>query len=247
MAKIIAIVMQKGGVGKTTTALNLGAELMHRGKRILFVDLDAQANLTETIGKTAQGNSILEVLAGEKTAEECITQNNGFSFIAGDKHIATSFTRMNFKILKKALAPIKENYDFIIIDTPPALGLLSANALMCADYVIIPAQAEAYSLNGLKDIFDQIEDIQEENDTLKVCGVLLNKYTDRKTLSRDVREIAEEFAKKKGTKVFASHIRDNTDIAGAQAYKMGVCDYAPNSNGAKDFRAFTDEFLKEVE
>lgn len=242
--RTITIANRKGGVGKTATAHAVGAGLSLRGYKTLFIDLDSQCNLSYELGADEEAEATsMEVLTGEATAEEAIQHTEGGDIIAGSPYLATADKELEGAYrLRDALEPIAGEYDYCIIDTPPALGILAINALTASNSVIIPAKAGVHSLKGLKLLHDTISLVQEmTNPDLKIEGIVVTLYKGRTILARDMRENLEEDAKQLNTKVFNTPIRDNTAIAEAQAMQRDIFSYSPRSNGAHDYNALIDE------
>lgn len=249
---IYAIINQKGGVGKSTTAGALWAGLNKRGYKTLAVDLDAQGNLTYT-ARASNGRgqlTALSILTREATAEEAIQHTETGDVIAANKELAgadafITSTGKEYR-LKEALESLKAEYDYIIIDTPPALGILTINALTAADSVIIPAQADIYSLQGIDQLMETITPVKQYcNPGLTIAGIILNRYNPRTVLTRDVTEYLKSLANKIGTKVYNSTIREAITVKEAQLRQESIFDYAPNSKAAADYTAFLDELTKE--
>lgn len=250
MREVIAIVNRRGGVGKTATAHAVGAGLAHRGYKILFVDLDSQCNLTYDLGATPAPLTSLEVLSGTATAAEAIQHAAGGDIIPASPSLAVADTTIEGTgkeyRLKEALEPLAGKYDYIIIDTPPALGVLTVNALTASDSAIIPAQAEVHSLQGIGLLYEAIRAVQKyTNPALTIKGILLTRYNGRAILSRDMRENLEAAAADLGTKVYATPIRECTAIKEAQATQSDIYSYAPRSNAAADYTALIEELLAE--
>ena len=247
MKEIIAIVNRRGGCGKTSTAHAIGAGLAHKGFKVLFVDMDSQANLTYDEGRTAKGATTLEVLTGHATAEEAAMKcNNGYIIPASDSlagaDVIITGTGKEYK-LKEALEPLKDKFDYIIIDTPPALGTLTANALTAANSVIIPAQAEIHSLQGIGLLNETITAVKKYcNPSLTIKGILLTRYNGRAIISKDMKDNLEAIAQQLNTKLFPVPIRECTAVKEAQATRLDIFTYAPNSNAAQDY----EELLKEI-
>lgn len=247
--KIIAIINQKGGVGKSTTALALGAGLFLKGYKVLFVDTDAQGNLTDTAEADSSGVTVMELLTGEAQVKEAIQQGEKWDIISSSLSLAGADMTITGKgreyRLKKAIEPIKEEYDYIIIDTPPALGILMVNALIACDIAIIPAQADRYSLKGIAQLHTTIETIKKHsNPALRIKGILLTRYSPRAVLSRNIAEVIEQTARKLQTKLFKAKIREAIAIKESQAQRADIFSYAPKSNAAKDYDAFINELLR---
>jgi len=249
MKEIIAIINQKGGVGKSTTAFALGAGLSLKGERILFIDMDAQGNLTDTLRAEGEAITTKELLTGEVRGAQAIRHGEQWDVIPSSPHLAGAdiFITGNRKEyrLKDALEPVKNNYDYIIIDTPPALGVLMASTLTACSWAIIPAQADRYSLKGIAQLHATIETIKEYcNPGLRVKGILLTRHNPRAILSRDIAEVIESTATALHTKLFKAAIRETVTIKEAQATRQDIFSYAPKSNAAHDYNAFIDELLK---
>ena len=250
MKEIITIVNRRGGVGKTATAHAIGAGLALRGYNILFIDLDSQCNLTFDIGANTAPLTSMEVLSGTATAEEAIQHTEGGDIIAGSPSLAIADTAIEGTgkeyRLKEALEPIAGSYDYIIIDTPPALGVLTTNALTSATSAIIPAQAEVHSLQGIGLLYEAVQAVQKyTNPALKIKGILITRYNGRAILSKDMRKNLEETARQLGTKVFTTPIRECIAIKEAQAMQRDIYSYSPKSNAVEDYTALLDEVEKE--
>jgi chromosome partitioning protein len=249
--KIIAVINQKGGVGKSTTAEALTAGLLLKGYTCLAIDLDAQGNLSYTAGAKTEGvPTVLEVLTGKATAREAIQHLQGGDVIAANKALAGADAFINstgkeYK-LKEALEELQGEYQYIIIDTPPALGILTVNALTACHSVIIPAQADIYSLQGIEQLADTMKPVKKYcNPSIFVEGILLTRYSPRSVLSREVAEIAAELAEKMGAKVFKTTIREAIAVKEAQISQQSLFDYAPKAKVTEDYRAFIEELLEQ--
>lgn len=247
--KTIAIINQKGGVGKSTTAFTLASGLKNKGYKTLCIDMDAQGNLSYTANANDDLLTIYDLLAEDADINQAIQHTKNFDLIASSKALsgADGFITdigKEYK-LKEILESVKNNYDYIIIDTPPALGILTVNALTACDSVIIPAQADIYSLQGIEQLSKTIQPIKKYcNDKLKIDGILLTRYSPRAILSREVAEIANDLAQNLNTKVFKSTIREAIAVKESQINKQSLFDYAPNSNVTNDYLNFINELLK---
>jgi chromosome partitioning protein len=246
--KVIAIINQKGGVGKTTTALALAAGLTRSGKRVLQIDLDAQGNATQTLGVDDGGLTVLDVLTRKSKAEETIQKTEQGDVLpaspglAGLDLVLTSVGK-EYR-LRESLARLNGLYDYVIIDTPPALGILTINALAACDDIIIPAQADIFSLNAIAQLHETVQAVQEYcNPKLKFLGILLTRYNPRSVLSRDIADVIEQTTQELSTQLFKTTIRENIALKEAQAKQQTIFDYAPKSNAASDYLAFTKEIL----
>lgn len=249
-AQVISILNQKGGTAKTSTSHALGAGLALRGYKVLFLDLDAQFNLSYSMKALHTPLTSLEVLTGTATAEEAIVETDNASIIPSSPSLAGADLILQDKIgkeylLKEALEPIKGNYDYIVVDTPPALNSLTVNALTASDKIIIPAQADIFSLQGIASLAETVNTIKRRtNPALKIDGILITRYNGRASLSRELKQMLETTAQQLSTKVYSAQIRENISIKEAQAFQQDIFTYAPQSNGATDYNSFIDEFLK---
>ncbi|MBR6955104.1 MAG: ParA family protein [Clostridia bacterium] len=249
--KTVAIINQKGGVGKSTTALALGAGLIRKRKRVLFVDLDAQGNLSYALGAgEAEGGDSLAVLTREIPAAEAIRHTPGGDLLCAtpalsgaDKLLAAIGKEFR---LREAIASLEDRYDWVVVDTPPALGILTINALTACDCCIVPAQADIFSLQGILQLGATVQAVQQYcNPALRVSGILLTRYNGRVIIGREIAEKMRETAEALQTRVFHATIREGTAIKEAQAMRQDIFAYAPRSNVATDYQKFVDEFLKE--
>ncbi len=253
MSKIIAIANQKGGVGKTTTAINLSAFLAEKGKKVLAVDLDPQGNLTSGLGvdKDAQGNTAYEMLIGESTPEETITANvfEKLDIIRSNVNLSgAEIEMMNAEkreyILKDKLDAVRDRYDVILIDCPPALNLLTINALTAADLVLIPIQCEYYALEGLGELLKTINLEKERlNDKLDIAGVVFTMYDARTNLSSQVVQNVKENL---DIPVFETKIPRNVRLAEAPSYGIPINMYDSRSTGAVSYEQLADELIKKI-
>ena len=247
--KIIAVANQKGGIGKTTTSMALATGLKRRGKKTLLVDLDPQANATDTYRAKIEGvGTAYDLLVN--LDPDCIQTTSMGDIVAGDPSLKDANKLLDgvsaAHRLKKGLKEILPNYDYIILDTPPALSVLLTNALTAADVVVIPLTSDRYGLQGLMQLNDTIKDVREyTNPGLKVGGFLLVKYNGRTNLAKAVDESLPKYAERFDTKIFETKIRENIAARKAQAAQMGLFAAAPNSPVAKDYDAFITELLKE--
>lgn len=250
MSKTLAIINQKGGVGKSTTAEALAAGLSLKGYKTLSIDLDAQSNMTYTAGAKTDGATALGVLTGEVDIAAAIQHTDSVDIIAASKALAgadafITNTGKEYR-LKEALEPIRAEYDFIIVDTPPALGILTINALTACDSVIIPAQADIYSIQGIEQLAETMKPVKKyTNPALTIEGILLTRYSPRSVLSREVAELAEKIAAKLGTKLFKATIREAVAVKEAQISQQSLYSYAPKAKVTEDYSRFIAELLGE--
>lgn len=246
---IYAIANQKGGVGKSSTAGALLAGLSLRGYKCLGVDLDSQRNLTFATGARTDGKTALGVLTKEVSAAEAIQRTGSGDLIAASPALAgaDAFIRDTGKeyILREALEPIKGDYDFIIIDTPPALGVITVNALTAADKVIIPAQADAFSLQGITELANTLQPIKKYcNPGLTIAGILLTRYSSRSVLSRELAETMEGLAAKLNSRLFSATIREAISVKEAQMSQQSLFQYAPRAKVTEDYNRLIDELIE---
>lgn len=249
MAEIVAVLNQKGGVGKSTTAAALAGGLSNKGYKVLSVDLDPQGNLSYHMGSQKNEHTIMEVLLGSSIARETITNAGQGDIIVASSALAgadavISETGKEYRLFE-ALEPVSASYDFIVLDTPPALGILSVNALTAANRVIIPAQADAFSLQGISQLAQTISAVRRYcNQSLVIDGILLTRYNSRSILSRDMTDLMRSVAEQLGTKIYRTVIRECVALREAQAVQQSIYGYSPKSNGAIDYMGVVDEFLE---
>lgn len=250
MANIITVTNQKGGVGKTTTAAALLCALQQRGQRVLGIDLDPQGSLSFSLGLNIENcMTIYDVLTGRATIEQAITTSDtveGIDLLPANILLSAAdleFSRPGREfLLKNQLVLVEDRYDYIIIDTPPALNVLTVNAYVVSDALIIPMAPEILSLLGVSQIKETIETVQRcYNSRLRVLGILLNKFNPRLTLNREVREMASQIAKQLNTSVFQTVIRSSVSVAEAPAHGESVLSYAPAAKPSQDFQALVAE------
>lgn len=249
---IISISNQKGGVGKTTTTQSLAAGLVDKKKKVLLIDLDPQSNLSSAVGADTQNLTIYEVLNGDVDINKVIQSSNSGDIIPSNLLLTGAdiefFQKMKREeLLKNALKKIKFLYDYILIDTPPALGILTINAFTASNRVIIPMGAEAFSMQAVAQLNSTITQVREHcNDELKIEGILITLYKARYSLSKGIMPAIYEIAKKLDTKVFNSFIRESISIKEAQAQGKNTLHYAPKANAQSDYKKFVSELLKGI-
>jgi len=249
MGKIIAIVNQKGGVGKTTTAINISAGVAHLGFRVLVIDMDPQANLTSGLGYTKVYPTVYDVLVKNSEVEEVIrkTRIEGLALLPSEISLVGAEVelvdeRNRETRLKRIIMPLKREYDYIFIDSPPSLGLLTLNAIVAADSVIIPIQSEFYALEGLGKLLNTVRKIQSKlNPRLTIEGVLITMFDTRLNLSH---QVVEEVKKYFGDKVYNTVIPRNVKLAEAPSFGRTIFEYDPLSRGAESYRNLSEEFLE---
>lgn len=246
MAEIIAVANQKGGIGKTTTSLALADALNMKGKKVLYIDLDPQCNGTGNYRAKVDGvGTLYDLLVNGDT--DCIQTTGRGDIIAGDPLLKEAAKVIDgasatFK-LKKGLSEIRKQYDYIILDTPPALSILLTNALTAADKVIIPLTADLFGLQGLTQLHDTIAEVQEfTNPDLKVDGLLLIKYKERTNLTKEIHASLPEYTKLMNTKVYSTKIREAVATQEAQAARESLFTWAPASTTAEDYMNLLNEY-----
>ena len=252
MKEIVSIVNQKGGTGKTTTAHALGVGLGKRGYRVLFIDLDGQANLTDTLQADRKQSKILDLFMKKVSVKDIIQKTSSGDILTGSEDlfqadVMITGTRKEYR-LKEALNEIMEDYDYVIIDTSHVLGILALNALVASNSVIVASHAEGYNLTGVERLGSIVRDIVDHsNRYLSIKGILLTKFKERTILNRNITNVMDEVAKRLGTKVFKTKIRDTILVSESQIKHLTVLDYAPESMVAKEYEAFVDEFMGDIE
>lgn len=253
MARIISVTNQKGGVGKTTTATNLSAALSILGKKVLIVDLDPQANTTLGMGikkdevesdiynVIVEGESIKDIIIPFKENPELVHIAPASVNLAGADISLHENNKSKDNVIKDSLKVVQDDYDFIIIDCPPSLGLLNRNALTAADSVIIPIQCEYYALEGMTQLLATIRIIKKMfNTNLKIEGILLTMYDNRTNLAKEVREEIKKLFKEK---VYQTEIPRNIKLAEAPQYGQTIFQFDKNSNGAKAYLKLSQEVI----
>jgi len=250
VAKIIAITNQKGGVGKTTTAINLGASLAANELKVLVVDSDPQGNSTSGLGidKTPDMLTLYNALLGGVPISETIrkTQCDGLEVVPADKNlVAADLDLVDVEdrefCLRKILAPIREQYDYVLIDCPPALDLLTLNALVAADSVLVPIQCEFFALEGISQLMDTIDKVREAfSRDLNIEGILLTMYDDRTNLTRTVAEDLRDFF---GSEVLSTVIPRSIRLAEAPSHGKPILMYDPRSRGAESYIKLAKEII----
>jgi chromosome partitioning protein len=252
---VISIAIQKGGSGKTTTAINLAAALHQDGKKVLIIDADPQASLTQSLGIVEElDRNLYTELAREMKGEsgnlqEVIIQTkSGLDLVPSSIELAGAELELvsvygREQVFSWMLEKPAGKYDFIFIDCPPAIGMLTVNALVASDFVLIPLQAEFLPLKGVRSFLHHFKALKKINKNLEVLGFILTRYDERKIMNRQIsRELEEEF----GSKVFHTHIRNNIQLAKAQEAGLDIFNFDKRSNGAEDYALLSKEFLAKL-
>lgn len=253
MGKIISFSNQKGGVGKTTSAVNVAASLGVLGQKVLLIDLDPQGNATSGVGISKRGlkNTINDVLVGDITAEEAIVETKFENLSVLPANIALAGAEYNLYqiegtegIMKEALAPIKDKYDYIIIDCPPSLSMLTVNAMVASDGVVIPMQCEFYALEGLSQLTVTINRIKANyNNSLNITGILITMYNSRLLLSL---QVINELNKHYADKLFTTHISRGVKVSEAPGFGIPVYYHDKRSKGTKEYLAVARELISRI-
>ena len=251
MAKVLVFANQKGGVGKTTTAVNLSAYIANAGKRVLLVDFDPQSNTSSAVGAKRGLPGIYEVITGKCDAASAVQQCAvpGLSIIASSINLTGATVELVDQegreyYLKRALAPLSDSFDYIFIDCPPSLGILTLNGLVAADFVIIPLQCEYFALEGLSLLLQTVNRVQKGlNRELKIGGILFTMYDVRTRLAHDVvQEVTGYFREK----VFRTIIPRNVRLSEAPSFAKPISLYDPECIGAKSYQKLAEEVLLNV-
>jgi len=249
MAEIITFTNQKGGVGKTSLAMNFGIRLKLAGARVLFVDMDPQCSLTYAVGIDNAPLTIYDALLRKKESKDTILHAAECDIIAAAPELSALSVHLNGSgkeyLLRDTLKPLADSYDFIIIDSPPTLGILTINILTAADRVIIPALADVFSLQGIGQLYSTIQTVKaRSNATLQIAGIVLSRHTDRFLLSREMREMMRNTAEQIHSRVFEATIRESVVVRESQAMRQSIFKYAPRSNQTDDYDRFVLEYLR---
>ena len=244
---VLTVAFGKGGTGKTSTAAALVNYARMKGKSVLAIDADPQANFTYTLQGNPAAPGMYDVLTDRTYITDVIQHTHQTDLLSSGLNLAAAEQAIVNKpgrdfILKGALQPVRDKYDIIVIDTQPDLNTLLINALTASDAVLLPMQANSFSIMGLYQMRETIAQVQRYcNPDLTVAGILLTKYKPRQTLAADMRESIAQQAQKMGTKVFDTFIREGVAVEQAQALRLSLYDYAPNSNPAKDYTKLFEE------
>ncbi len=246
MAKVIALSNHKGGVGKTTSTVNIGAGLANKGKRVLVIDMDPQANLSQCFGIQDPEFTVYGSLVGEHDLKPYELRDtlhvvpSTLDLAGAEVELASKIARET--ILKKLVDKVRPQYDYVLLDCAPSLGLITINAFAAADEIYIPLQAQFLALHGLDKLFEIVDLVRENiNPNLHISGVFTTQFDGRKVLNRDIADLVQENFK---GKVFKTMIRDNVTLAEAPSHWQDIFAYSPKSYGAADYGALVDEILE---
>lgn len=253
---ILTITNNKGGVGKSTTAQTLSVGLAQRGYKVLLVDLDPQNNTSSTFRASNNTKNIYQVLKGNINIKDAIQKNNYISILASsldlinadDEFKKGAYQYKMHKLVAEQLELIKNDYDYIILDTAPNLSLLTTNAIYSSDAVIIPMIADIYSIEGLKIINQQIQDIKEgtDNKRVNILGLLITNYKSQTTSNQMLKDALDDIAKQLNTKVYKNTIRDSIIFSDSQLNNSVCMLRYPTHNATQDYLGFIDEFIKDT-
>lgn len=253
--KIVSIAIQKGGAGKTTTTVNLAAALRDTGKKCLLIDLDPQASLSQSLGIDDEPEpNVYHLLKREASgdpapAEEAILDRCGMDILPSSLELAGAELELvsvygREQILSQILQRLDGKYDYVLLDCPPSIGMLTVNALVASHYLLMPVQAEFLSLKGAKSFLKHLDLVRRLNGKLEVLGFVLTKYDARKTMTGEIEaRLKEDFG---SDKVFDTRIRSNIALAKAQQAGVDIFSFQRSSNGAEDYRKMGQEFLNKV-
>jgi chromosome partitioning protein len=250
---VIAVSNQKGGVAKTTTAQAVAAILKRRGFEVLAIDFDPQGNLSDSVGAKDDMCTVYEILTGDASVNEAVQRIPGvFDIIPADIVLASaeqtlSGTGREYR-LKEAVEQLKEAYDYIVIDTPPSLGILTVNAFTAADCVIVPTTAGKFAVKGIKELHNTVLNVKKYcNANLKIRGILFTKFDTRTNNGRDMKALVEMLGKSLDIPLYKTYIRNRVAVDEAQSRSFGILDFKGCEDVADDYNAFVDEFLNEKE
>lgn len=253
--RVVSVAMIKGGVGKTTTVINLGEALQLLGKKVLLIDADPQASLTEALGIIDEPvknlfSELSKVIKGETGdfSQVVVQTSSGINLVPSSIELAGAELELvsvygREQVFSWMLEKVKDQYDFIFIDCPPAIGMLTVNALVASDFILIPMQAEFLPLKGLRIFMHHIKSIKRLNNKLEILGCVLTRYDERKIMNRQILNILkQEF----GDKLFETHIRNNIQLAKSQEAGTDIFHFDKHSHGAQDYNELGKEFLVKI-
>ena len=249
MGKTIVFVNQKGGVGKTTSAINIGAYIALAGKKVLLVDFDSQGNMSSGVGISKDKPTVYELLAGQVEAKDAVKKTTVENLDAISASIDLSGAAIELVdqeereyFLKEALAPLKEQYDYILIDCPPSLGILTVNGLAAADSVLVPMQCEYFALEGITLLLQTVQKVQKEiNPNLTIGGIFFTMYDARTRLAQDVVLQVKSYFK---DVVFNTIIPRNVRLSEAPSHGLPICKYDPDCVGARSYEKLAEEVIR---
>ena len=250
--KVIAIANQKGGVSKSTTSQATAEILNSRGKRALLVDLDPQSNLSFAVGAKINNTlTIYNVMKGEEKADNILQKTSASDILPSNILLSGAdieFTATGREyLLKEAINDIKQNYDYVIIDCPPSLSILTINAFAASDFIVVPSLADVFSLQGMSQLNTTVQSVRRYcNQNLKIAGILLTKFTQRNTISQNIKETLDNITKQMNTKLFNNCIRNSIVLQEAQLQQKSLIEYASSSNAMEDYVDFVSELEETI-
>ncbi len=248
MGKVYVFVNQKGGVGKTTSAINIGAYLAEAGKKVLLVDFDSQGDMSSGVGLSKEKPTVYELMAGQASADQVIRHTAVDNLDAIPASIDLSGAAIELVgqkerdfFLKRSLDPVKDKYDYILIDCPPSLGILTLNGLAAADAVLIPMQCEYFALEGISLLLQTVKKVQKSiNPSLTIGGIFFTMYDSRTRLAQEVVTQVKAYF---GDSVFNTIIPRNVRLSEAPSHGIPICKYDPNCQGAKSYKSLAEEVI----
>lgn len=249
MARIITIINNKGGTGKTTTALNLGGALAEQDYEVLLLDFDAQSNLSSALGVQAPEHHVGQIILRQKAVEDVALRVGKLSLVPSTERLLDFELLLNSEpgreyIIQESLREVDQRYDFIIMDCPPSLGILSINSLVAADYYIVPMQTENFAFIGLDSILIAADKVKQRmNSSLELAGILFIRYSGRTKFSKAVLQSIQASERLNG-RLFDTCIRQDIALMESSAFNQTVFDYAPKSRGAEDYMNLANEMIK---
>ena len=250
----VAISNKKGGVGKTTTAYNLAAGLKIWGYRVLAIDLDPQCSFSKVSGYNKQeGPTSFGVISKEVSIKNAIVNMEHFDLVPGSPALATADQTIpeglgKLMRIREALLEVKDDYDFVVLDDAPSMGVVTMNSFVAADYIIIPAEANELSTDGIVSIYESVVDIKKYMQTnLRIAGILLTRYKAKTNLNQEYTKIFRKLADQMGTKVFRHPIRESVNLSELPSIHQPIFQYKPTSNANDDYTNLVKEFMKEEE
>ena len=253
MGTVICVANQKGGVGKTTTSICLAQELLSRGNKVLFMDTDSQCNSTSYYeAKTEDEYTVMDMLCDDEPAANCVQHLDKGDIIPSDKLLSDAenvvkVDEKRFLHLKLSMMNIINDYDYVIIDTPPVIGVVLKNVLALSDYVVIPVEESGWALQGLMEFSDAINLAKLNNPTLQVAGILTIKTKSRTKKANRIKDLADDIAFKLNSRTFNTRIRESVKCQEALTeYYVTLQEYDPNGNTTLDYAEFTDELLEVI-
>lgn len=248
MSKCLVFVNQKGGVGKTTSVINVGAYIALAGKKVLLIDFDSQGNMSSGVGASKEKPTVYELIAGLSSADECVKETtvDGLYAISASVDLSGASVELVDKedrefYLKQAIEPLRNKFDYILIDCPPSLGILTLNALAAADYVAVPLQCEYFALEGITLLLETVRKVQQSiNPNLKISGIFFTMYDQRTRLAQDVVSQVKTYFT---DAVFSTIIPRNVRLSEAPSRGLPICRYDPVCAGAKSYKLLSDEIM----